>query len=332
MIFRFVCAFEWCFATSRLHCTERALTAQRDTDVFGVKFEYGRYDIAHLTLAILYLILFTYTAVILGKLFCGRAALIKWQRVLFVMALLGSVGRIAYFALAIPIRESKLRLPSHVLFLVNSMPAFLFFVCFLIVLFVWAELYHTAKAKPGDLRDPSFRIRSLRPVFLTIIFLIYVAIAVLYILDFTLFESQSQTVSVTNNLAEMSIVAFDALLYFASAMGFFIYGTVFMAELRKTGAKMFSVQSRRQRIVLEVQIITIVMTLCFLVRAGLTIWQVFTSVALSAVWFADLLYFSLLELMPMGLLIVILRPRQVVANYVVASASTFSPIINTTYR
>jgi hypothetical protein len=58
---------------------------------------------------------------------------------------------------------------------------------------------------------------------------------------------------------------------------------------------MFTVQSRRQRIVLEVQIITGELTLCFMVRAGITIWQIFSPVAISGIYYTDALYFTLLE-------------------------------------
>lgn len=308
---------------------ETNTTHSNRSDVFGVLFEFGRYDIAHLVLAALYFILLCYAASILLKLLCGRAALIRWQKSFMIISLCGCIGRVAYFALAIPMRESKLAMPSHVMFVLNSAPAFLFFICYLIVLFVWIELFHTMNKT--DLKDPSFKIRTMRPVFMTIVVLIWLTVFILYVLDFTYFDSHPLEVSVSTNLAEMTIIAFVALLYFVTAFAFLVYGTRFYAELRRTGAKVFTVQSRRQRIVLEVQIITMVFTLCFLVRGGLTIWQIFTSEALSAVWFSDLLYFGMLELLPMTMLVVILRPRQALPNYVVASSS-FSPLINTTYN
>ena len=167
-----------------------------------------------------------------------------------------------------------------------------------------------------------------------------------------MFKSHSLEVSVHTNLVEMTIIVFISLLYLVSSIAFLIIGSRFYFELHKSGTSMFSVQvqrrgelaylvcmsltalaqSRRQRIILEVQIITAVLTLCFLLRAALTIWQIFSSVAISSYWYTDLLYFTFLELIPVSVLVVILRPRTVLPTYTGGVRSdTFSPIINQAY-
>lgn len=203
-------------------------------------------------------------------------------------------------------------------------------MCYVIVLFLWAELILTAGRK-HDLRDPSLRIRELRPVFYTVWGLIWLSIVVLYTLDFVAFKAHTLAVSVHTNLAEMTLIVFISLLYLASAAGFLFIGSRFYLELHRAGTSMFSVQSRRQRIILEVQLITAVLTFCFLLRAALTIWQIFSTVAISSYWYTDLLYFTFLELIPIGVLVVILRPRTVLPTYDAVRSSAFSPIINQAY-
>jgi hypothetical protein len=296
----------------------------------GAVFVYGRFDISHFVLSLMYLALAIYTAVMLFKLVCGRAAIIRWQRLFLVLSFVAALGRVVYFACAIPVREAFVVVPSHVLFVLSSAPAFLYSACYLIVLFVWIELHVTAGQ--ADLKDPEFKIQRTRPIFLTIVALIWVAVVTLYVVDFAMFETKTTQVSTTTNLAEMVLIVFIALLYLATAIAFLIYGSRFYAELRRSGSKMFTVHSRRQRIVLEVQVITLVITLCFLIRGALTIWQIFLQEDVSASWYADLLYFSFLEFLPILMLTIILRPRIAVPNYVVVSSDTFSPLINTSYR
>lgn len=83
--------------------------------------------------------------------------------------------------LAVPMREGMMTMPSHVMFVLNSAPAFLYFLCYIIVLFLWAEVILTSGRK-HDLRDPSLKIKELRPVFYAIWLFIWIALVTLYVL------------------------------------------------------------------------------------------------------------------------------------------------------
>jgi formate hydrogenlyase subunit 3/multisubunit Na+/H+ antiporter MnhD subunit len=117
-------------------------------------------------------------------------------------------------------------------------------VCYLIVLFLWAEIYHTANKQ--DLKDPSLKIRNLKGVFLTVVALIWAAVIILYSLDFAMFESTHMQISMHTNVVEMTVIVLISLLYIVSAFAFLIYGVRFYLELHRAGNSMFTVQSRRQ--------------------------------------------------------------------------------------
>ena len=150
---------------------------------------------------------------------------------------------------------------------------------------LWAEIYHTADTAKKKLKDPALVIRSLLPVFYTIVTFLTIVIVSLFLVDWIFFSAVHKTVSQHTNEAEMTLIVFTAGLYIVTSLAFLFYGIKFLVELKRSGNSMFTVKSRRQRIVLEVQIITAVFSVLFLCRGVLTLLQIFLDVVLSEYWY-----------------------------------------------
>lgn len=117
--------------------------------------------------------------------FQPQPKLFKIQILIFLKStiFLGCLVRATFFSLAAFIRENMVNLSNRDVIL-NSLPSFLFFSVYLIILFLWAEIYHS---------DSQKKVENFMPaIFVVISCIQYGALFVLYTLD-VLSSSTSET-------------------------------------------------------------------------------------------------------------------------------------------
>jgi hypothetical protein len=271
-------------------------------------------------------------ASILVLLFGRRRSVIRWQLGFCAMLIVGSLGRIALCFLAVPLREGMLEdvLDNRVMIALTFIPSLAFFINYLVILFLWAEIYHTSRREV--VQDPSLTISRLAPIFKGLVAFIVLAFFGMFTADFSMYKASFEPVSVHTNVMEVAIACTMAGMYIVASFAFLVYGVRFYAELVRSGTPIFTKRTRRQRIVSEVQVITVTLAIAFIVRGTLTFYQLFTTEPISKVWYTDIVYFTCTEFAPLLMLLITVRPRIPTQTYRNKDDDSFSPIINTSYE
>uniref|UniRef100_A0A7S1YEU1 THH1/TOM1/TOM3 domain-containing protein n=1 Tax=Sexangularia sp. CB-2014 TaxID=1486929 RepID=A0A7S1YEU1_9EUKA len=291
------------------------------------------FNYSHLILAVLYacLGLLGLASVLLLQ-FGPRRSTIRWQLGFCVVIVVGSIGRVFLCILSVPLREGMLHdvLDNRVMIALVFIPSLAYFINYLIILFLWAEIYHTSRQE--IVQDPSLTISKLAPLFKRLVGAMLLLFLGLFTADFAMYKAAFEPVSVHTNAMEVAITVIVACMYLIASGAFLVYGVRFYAELVRAGTPIFTKRTRRQRIVAEVQMITVTLAIAFIVRATLTLYQLFTPRPISSVWYTDIVYFTCTEVLPLLLLLITVRPRIPTQTYRNKDDDSFSPIINTSYE
>jgi len=144
-------------------------------------------------------------------------------------------------------------------------------------------------------------IAKLQPIFVFITALMYIVVLVLYLLDYLLYSSQYLDVSESSNPVEMAIYLFGVTIYTFTSIGFVLYG---MRIYFKFSSVPIYTNTRKQ-VVRKIQVISMLVSLCFLTRSGIIV--VGTLYNISQYWWFDGIYFSVLELVPLFMMLQLLH-------------------------
>lgn len=182
--------------------------------------------------------------------------------------------------------------PDAVRLVLFDLPGLLFFTTYTLLVLFWAEIYHQARSMPTA---------SLRPIFIGLNALVYVAQVGLWA-----YESSASS-EASERVAGIASAAFLAAVSLTAAVGFLLYGGRLFLMLQR-----FPIESRgRKKKLREVGLVTSICAACFSLRAAM--------VALSALDAADLdldvaghpllniAYYSLVEVVPSAWVLYILR-------------------------
>jgi len=222
-----------------------------------------------------------------------------WQRTFMIMLLLGTVTRCIFFALQPFIVWELIVVLNFINVCLNVVPSFFFFSCYLIILFLWAEIYHSAYGTGKH-------ISKLRPIYFTVVIVMYLTVIIILILDWLIYRPISvKVIPDPSTPLEKGLFVFDAGLYLATALGFCIYGGSFYMKFVRGGPLLTKM---RETVLPKVKILTILCTLCFMARALLTIISMFARLD-EWIWL-DLVYYVSMEFIPLILMLVILRPAR----------------------
>jgi hypothetical protein len=265
-----------------------------------MEWKHAEYDISHFVLTGLYILLLFAIGHRMYRLKTTGNLSHLWQRTFMTMLLLGTITRTIFFALQPYVMEDKIQMLNFVNLALNLVPSFFFFSCYLIILFLWAEIYHNAYG--GGEKN----IQRLRPIYFTVTAVMYLIVITLLGLDWILYDSVhdgKSNVPDASTLMEKILFCFDGGLYITTAIGFVVYGGRFYAKFLHGGPLLTKM---RDTVLPKVKILTLLCTLCFVARAVITIVGTFMPLA-DWVWL-DLVYFFCLELIPLILMLVILRP------------------------
>lgn len=255
-------------------------------------------DISHLVLGALYLIVLG--ASIYMRLQKTQNLRLLWQITFFIGLVAGILMRAVWCFLQPFVLEEMIAVPNLVNLLMQTIPSFLFFSCYLIILFLWAEIYHTIHS-PG-----SVDILRLRPIYFGTQGFMYAVVIVLELVDRFAYPNMGPCPKPDiHTPMQRAIWFFDASLYLISALGFLIYGGRFYFTFSRDRKPLLA--KMRNTVLPKVKYLTIMLSICFLIRGGMTLSNGITNWT-NSLWWIDLVYYAVLEVLPIVLMLLILRP------------------------
>jgi len=259
------------------------------------KYVDWRYDLVHITLAALYILLFLLCFTVVIRLVIKGNWNLRWQKFFHPVIMLGCLIRATFFLLQPFIMEHVLNLQNQVNMVLNTFPSFLFFTNYLIILFLWAEIYHYAS------EASHVGIEKLKPIFLVITLSMYSVVAVLYSLDFILYPPQYLNVSMAQTKVERAVYIFGVSIYTLTSVGFILYGIGIYFKV----SSMPVYTNTRKQVLRKIQVISMLVSLCFITRSGIIVAGVIFP--LSVYWWFDGVYYLIWELVPLVLMLQLLH-------------------------
>jgi hypothetical protein len=258
--------------------------------------EYLLMDTTHFLLSCVYILV----AILTAYLRFGHKTpsnRVVWQYTFSIALLLGIATRAVFFYI-VPFNSAKLiNIPNKANFVLGTLPPFLFLSCYMLILFLWAEIYHDVSAE--------LQIR-MQHIYFGIQAVLYGLVAILFIVDiFTTKSEYKAQVEIVSG-PEIAVMVIDATLYIVTALAFLVYGIGFYYKFTRVNRALLV--KMRHTILPKVKYFTALCSLCFLVRGGLTLSNAVSNWPMNFWWF-DLGYYGLLEIVPIILMLFILRAK-----------------------
>jgi len=207
----------------------------------------------------------------------------------------GCLIRATFFGLQPFIMENEVRIDNKLNLILNTLPSFLFFANYLIILFLWAEIYHYAH------EESHVGIEKLQPIFAIATGLMYSVVAILYLLDFILYPPHYLNVSESSNPVESAIYLFGVAMYTVTSIGFILYGI--RIYFKFSSVPIYT--NTRKQVLRKIQVISMLVSFCFITRSGLIILGILVN--MSGFWWFDGVYYFFLELVPLVLMLQLLH-------------------------
>eukprot|EP01116_Phalansterium_solitarium_P025029 TRINITY_DN9383_c0_g1_i1.p1 TRINITY_DN9383_c0_g1~~TRINITY_DN9383_c0_g1_i1.p1 ORF type:complete len:289 (+),score=38.90 TRINITY_DN9383_c0_g1_i1:73-939(+) len=278
-------------------------------------FRNKEYDIAHFVLSFLYFVVCFVSLFTLWRLRRAEKLSKRWQSWFHFFLCLGSAVRCGFWALQPFVMEGTVRISDPVNTMLNMMPSFLYFSDYLIILFLWVEIYHNETSQTD--------VMQMRTVFFVFSILTYVVVVALLVINYVFHNSEYTDYVGVHTLTEKLIMMLDVSLYLSLAFGFLIYG--FLIWRRVVVGTPILRQSTKS-VLRKIQLITAIVSLCFMVRAGIVIWETFYMPNFSSYWYTDLAYFVGLEFIPLLLMLFVLhREPSRSTNHLQENSPLFRP-------
>jgi hypothetical protein len=215
---------------------------------------------------------------------------------------LGCLGRTIFFALQPPFAAGTLRIYWSFYVILNELPSYLLFSCYLFIIFLWAKIYHGGGAdKKASRLDGHFK-----GAFVAITTWLYCVAFGCSVTVICLGRTVAMPLPNPLSNAVMAGVSFSiTVFYFVGALGFLTYG---IALYRKTRGGILALTPERRRMLYKIGFITSLVTACFFIRTVLLIvWVAGDQRHDPWVWWYTPMYFVFLEIVPLFLLINALR-------------------------
>ena len=188
-------------------------------------------------------------------------------------------------------------MPNSAAFVMGTLPPFLFLSCYMLILFLWAEIYHDVAV------DQQPRMQY---IYFGIQGVLYSLVTILFIVDiFTTKNEYAPQVEIAS-VPERIVMVLDSSLYILTALAFLIYGLGFYYKFTRVNRALLV--KMRHSILPKVKYFTALCSLCFLVRGGMTLSNAVSNWPARFWWF-DLCYYGLLEILPVTLMLFILRAK-----------------------
>eukprot|EP00002_Diphylleia_rotans_P031318 TRINITY_DN6505_c0_g3_i2.p1 TRINITY_DN6505_c0_g3~~TRINITY_DN6505_c0_g3_i2.p1 ORF type:complete len:307 (-),score=43.73 TRINITY_DN6505_c0_g3_i2:571-1491(-) len=239
------------------------------------------------------------------------------QKVFHGLLLISFLLRSVFFAIIPSEEDGDLSVPETVSFVLNMLPAFLYYSAYTILILYWAEVYHNTiltystdyeairsspKSKTascwgfGDEDETRFSSTS---IFLRVNAVVYFLFLILAIM----FASSAE---LRDTVWDVSLT-FSASICLLTAFGFLIYGHRQYNMLGQLPVKSGFRSSQLHKVLW----VTIICTTCFSIRALIIIWSALID-PLTSNWAVIFAFYFLLEQVPACLMLFLLRklPRR----------------------
>jgi len=210
---------------------------------------------------------------------------------------LGCAFRITSFILFILIQENLITVNGSFLYLTSSLPSFLFLTFYSAALVISVGLFQiSTTTKPANMKKLSLIVK-LANAFL------YLILAVLFALDFSVFPDEVISVNAPTSVFQKTIQFIIVGMYLLASVLFFIYVSRLYMNHYHTNFKDANINEDQIQLKKKSSILVFVSCVCFLIRSVLTCLTIFYPGA--QLWWKDLAYYLLLEIIPLSLLLYI---------------------------
>lgn len=202
------------------------------------------------------------------------------------------------FFYIVPFNSSQIfHIPNKAAFVLGTMPPFLFLSCYILILFLWAEIYHEIDVNSQ---------KKLQLIYFGTQGLLYGLVVILFLVDIFTTPSEYKSQVEIGSPPERAVMVIDASLYIVTALAFLVYGICFWYKFTHVNRALLV--KMRHSILPKVKYFTALCSLCFLVRGGLTLSNAISNWP-SYFWWFDLCYYLLLEIVPICMMLLILRAK-----------------------
>lgn len=264
------------------------------------------YDVTHWALSFLYLALAV--VVLFGmlrlRLSAARQALRFGLNLCFYLCVfVGAICRFFYFIAIVGFREDWWSADHLALFALIDVPTLFFLTAYSIVLFYWADLYHSKR------QSRIFSTDVLLGIGIAVNTIAYVLCLVFLWIDVFVFTNQAGVSSrdidgaATLTWAEQGVNIIITLFYVAFSIAYLVYGWQAVSLFREVPA----VTPERRAVLRRLILMVTTIPLCFFIRTPITFIGMFWS--FSSLWWFDLPYYGLLEILPLLIMMYVLLYR-----------------------
>lgn len=181
--------------------------------------------------------------------------------------------------------------------MLSTLPPFLFLSCYILILFLWAEIYHEV--------EPT-KQKRLQVIYFGQQGVLYGIVGILFLVDILTTRSEYKSQVEIGSPPERAVLVIDAILYIATALAFLVYGIGFYYKFTRVNRALLV--KMRHGILPKVKYFTALCSLCFFVRGGMTLSNAISNWP-SYFWWFDMCYYLLLEIVPICLMLLILRAK-----------------------
>jgi len=164
---------------------------------------------------------------------------------------------------------------------------------------MWIEIYHTKTDEPTDLRQ----------AFIVVAVISYLVVAALVVADSVKFpESSWITLHVPKTPVQQGLFGFAAVGYLAVSLLFLFYGIRVYMKFKATLLHRVSAATKMSAQVLpRIMVLTVLSACIWTTRSILALWVVIKPWDDAYTWWIDLLNYTLLEVVPLSLMMAVFR-------------------------
>lgn len=219
----------------------------------------------------------------------------------FAFVVSGAILRGTWALLAPLELAGSIALTNRTDFYLNLSPSFLFFSNYVVLLFVWAELYHYH----------GMTIYRLRAHLAVTLGCMYLLVLVLFLVDMIGYDSVAVPISSPQNVPQHILIIYLAVLYIATSTAFGVYAYLILVPLARRHQHHDS-NVDRARLIRRLLSLTGLIVFIFLFRAAMVFIGFFDNWSVIN-WF-DLVYYGTCEILPLFLMLFILLYRPAKPN------------------
>jgi len=225
-----------------------------------------------------------------------------WRLVFITMLFIGASSRAVFWFIQPFYMSEMIVINSKVNAYWAVLPGLFIFTDYLVILFLWIQIYHSDEETTLDIK----------PYFIYIASLVYGVALSLMIADFIIYPvSPFQPVPKFDTTLSRTLILFVATVYLLASIGYIFYGIRFYRRLANRPLLY------KNNILPRVLAVTALCGICFVVRAVLVLldsfFGVFTADSESEMefyWWFDMAYYIPLEIGPLMLMLKLFTPPQ----------------------